>query len=374
MNVQINPDCCISIKNKKSNQQCKNKKRPNSEFCGVHQKARIVIKITDLYSPNHDKKIDKKSDKKSDKGEFLSESDILNCNNFNKLTITSLKTTIGKLNLWQAYGSNYTSNSKRCLFNHLFKYYSLLSHYRQNLLNIIKIQARIRGYLVRRRNKCINDEDFFTLEGKYDIPEIYFFSYVDNNGFEYCFDIRSFNKILETHPINPYTLAPIPDYAIGKFKTKILYLQSKNINFLIERDKLPPEKEFEQKVIEIFHKYDMLDNYTNHLWFMRLSHYQLKELYKRAEDIWNYRAELTSMQKCRIVKDGMAFNINLYEISKFPNHKKRELQLILLKEMDRFVTEGVDESEKKLGALLILSALTQVSPDAAEALPHLVDI
>lgn len=368
MNVQINPNYCISLKNKKSNQQCGNKRRPNSDFCGIHQKAKIVVKITDLHSSN----LPILSSKKIEKVEFLDENDILNCSDFNKLKISSLKNTISKLNLWQSYEISYIS--KRSLFNNLFKYYSTLKHYQQNLQKIIKIQSHIRGYLVRRRNKCINDEDFFTLEGKYEIPEIYFFSYIDANNFEYCFDVRSFNKILETHPINPYTLIAIPDYVINKFKIKIAYLQTRNISFSIEKDKLSPEKEFEQKVIDIFHKYDMLDNYTNHLWFIRLSHHQLKELYKRAEDIWNYRAELSNDQKSRIVKDGIAFNISLSEISRFPYHKKRELQLILLSEIDRFVTEGVNETEKKLGALLILSALVQVSNDAADALPHLANI
>jgi hypothetical protein len=50
------------------------------------------------------------------------------------------------------------------------------------------------------------------------------------------------------------------------------------------------------------------------------------------------------------------------------------MQNVLLDEFTRFITEGINRDEKKLGAILILSGLVEISSEAAEALPHLVQI
>ena len=38
------------------------------------------------------------------------------------------------------------------------------------------------------------------------------------------------------------------------------------------------------------------------------------------------------------------------------------------------ISNGIDINEKKLGAILVLSALVEVSPEAFEAMPHLAQI
>ena len=40
--------------------------------------------------------------------------------------------------------------------------------------------------------------------------------------------------------------------------------------------------------------------------------------------------------------------------------------------MDR--SNGIDINEKKLGAILVLSSIVEISVDAANALPHLVQV
>ena len=59
-------------------------------------------------------------------------------------------------------------------------------------------------------------------------------------------------------------------------------------------------------------------------------------------------------------------------LAKLPS--KLALQNIVLREMDRFISEGINREEKKLGAMLMLTALVEVSNEAAQALPHLVQI
>jgi hypothetical protein len=116
----------------------------------------------------------------------------------------------------------------------------------------------------------------------------------------------------------------------------------------------------------------MLDNYTNHEWFKNLNLHQLIHLYALMEDIWNYRSSMTLQSKKKIIKNGIIFSIPIHIIKQEKSIIK--MQNILLDEFTRLITEGVDREEKKLGAILILTGLVEISADAADALPHLLQI
>jgi hypothetical protein len=76
--------------------------------------------------------------------------------------------------------------------------------------------------------------------------------------------------------------------------------------------------------------------------------------------------------KKRIVHNGVVFNIPIFEIAY--TKSKMRLQTILLNEFDRMISEGINRDEKKLGAMLILTGLVEVSYEAADALPHLIQV
>lgn len=349
---------CVATKNKKSDLQCPYKKcKDSAEFCGVHMKSKSPRRyklIPDPPSISH----------KTLQQKIYSIKEIFNCINIGYLAYPILKHTAESLNI------PYNDRSKKEL------YYAILEQYKNDnpkyIQNIVKIQSLIRRYLVYRRKKCVNNEDFFTLDDKYEITEKYFFSYTDDNNFTYFFDIRSLIKLLETTKCNPYTNKPFSEKDIEKINRKIKYLRDKGIKLNVEKDKKTPEQEFNHFVIDVFHKFDLLDNYTDHNWFLNLSLSQLKKLYRIAEDIWNYRSELTNYQKSKIVSNGKAFIIPNYIVDNYGHMQKRKLQYIILNEFNRFVTEGTDINEKKLGAMLMLSALVETSNEAAEALPYLI--
>jgi hypothetical protein len=48
------------------------------------------------------------------------------------------------------------------------------------------------------------------------------------------------------------------------------------------------------------------------------------------------------------------------------------LQNIILNDFKKLISEGIDREEKKLGAILILTGLVEVSYEAANALTHLI--
>jgi len=116
----------------------------------------------------------------------------------------------------------------------------------------------------------------------------------------------------------------------------------------------------------------MLDNYTSHTWFNNLSLNDLIKLYTILEDIWNYRLGMTRESRRNILpnSNGNAFMISYNFIKRIKN--KLNIQDILLTEIDKFISDGINRDERKLGAMIILSGLVEVSDEAADGLPHLV--
>ena len=87
------------------------------------------------------------------------------------------------------------------------------------------------------------------------------------------------------------------------------------------------------KAHHIFHRIDILGNYTDVNWFLDLNLYQLKTLYKEAEDIWNYRAQhLTAEIKRKHIPNNDAFKLKPYKINAMTN--KLQIQNIILDEFN----------------------------------------
>lgn len=376
--LNINLLKCMSIKNKKSSIQCTRNRINNTEYCGYHNRAKNITRVDNLLIKNNKiahsniKIIDKDTTIKNNITKKIYDySDIINCNNITNLTVQNLKYTIKMLNSINI--SPLIDKTKRGMYNNLLYYYQTMDYYNKKINKITIVQRYIKQYFYKKRLKCINEYDLYTIESKMDIPLYYYFDMTDENKNTYFFDIRTFNKILlDNNPTNPYTLLPISKDIIHNFTKKKNYLLKRGLSFNFEKDKISTEQEFTHRMVDIFHKFDMLDNYTDHRWFENLNLNQLKRLYKKAEDIWNYRSQLTIEQKKRIVSSGKAFDISMEYIYHINNKQKRKLQNIILNEFERFSTEGQDINEKKLGTMLILTALVEVSPEAANGLPHLV--
>ena len=116
----------------------------------------------------------------------------------------------------------------------------------------------------------------------------------------------------------------------------------------------------------------MLDNYTDHKWFSDLNLKSLINLYIKTEDIWNYRSLLSESAKKNIIGDHKIFLIPIIRIQQ--EKSKLKMQKILIKYFDIMISNGIDINEKKLGAILVLSGLVEVSHEASLGLPHLIQI
>ena len=301
-------------------------------------------------------------------------------NKFNGfIYVKDIKFTLKKYNLD-------SKGKKDLLLERLTNFYKNIYRYEKYLDYITKIQALFKGILVRSRlklkgpgflnkNLCNNEEDFYTFENKNEIKDEYFFSYRDSDGFIYFYDVRSLSKLLESSKINPYNMKEIPIDAIDKLQKRVEYMKNKKIDIYHEKPKLNPKQQFNNKVLTIFQKIDMLNAFaggTQVEWFHNLSFIQLKQLYKSLEDIWNYRSEINEQQKRDIVPLNNVFKYNMSKVMNLSSNYKLKLQNILLDEIDKLISSSPSKIHRSTGCYYVLIALVEVSPECANQMPWLI--
>lgn len=330
---------CAAIK--KNNVPCKLKRLKTSDYCGIHSRFK-----------KHSNEISKKPS--------ITIEDLNNIHFPKHISLIIDYKDLEKYGLIEKYKYD------KIFWN---QYLQMINYYQSHIKKIVKVQSCIRRYLVLRRKWAINDEDLYSNESKYDIKNIYYFDYCESQKYHYCFDIRTFKMIMEKgNKNNPYTLRPIETSQINKYKRKIDYLLNNSVKLEYKQPKINKKQKFETYVLSIFQKIDMLNNYTDHNWFLDLNIYQLKKFYRILSNIWFN--ELSSEQRNCIVNDGFVFNLDIDYINSLTN--KLKLQNLILNDMDRMVSESQNIEERKLGAWLLLTALVMVSEKAAYALPYLI--
>ena len=256
---------------------------------------------------------------------------------------------------------------KNYYFNEYLKFYNTLKNYLNDTDKIIKIQSLqrknyikknifLRGVGFLNRQKCSNNEDFFTYEDKNEIPEIYFISYKDSKDFIWCFDIRSFIKLLEHGPINPYTRVEFPSEILVRCESIKQLLKRKNIVLDYNSEIIKERKNnIKQITVDLFSEIEISGYDCDIKWFLGLNIIQLKKLYKILEDIWNYRAMLSQEAKNNIVPpNGRVFTTRVQDVMRITN--KRELQQLIINEVCKFKT-AVTSSDRNIGFMYFLMGL-----------------
>jgi len=333
---------CISIKsNKLLNERC-NRKATKGNLCGIHFRSKNPIIYEDLKKSIYTLK---------------------NIPNYNNCDKKLLKTSISY------YKILHHSNESRYLYNELISY---LNDESINKKNSILIQKNVRRYLIQQLKSCVNQEDFYSLDNILSIPFEYIYILKYEN-IKYCFDIRSLNEYFKTKSskfLNPYNNIPFSEIDLININYKIKKYENKH-SFKIKQDILSPRQLHNQHILSVFQHFDNLGFILNIVWFTKLKFEQLKILYKKCEDIWNYRSQLTNEQKLGIVHNGNLFTIPIVTINRMKHYKDKELRNIILIEFNRAVTEGSSDANRKLGAILMLTGFAEVSNDVMNSYPWL---
>ena len=320
----------------------------------------------------------------------IDDSNVIIPNIKNYYEITKYNYNVQQLkNFAKKYNLKIGGNKKE-LTTRLFTFLHLSSY-------IIKIQKIYRGHLQRKynliqgpgsknRNLCTNNTDFITMEELKNLDQHQFFSYMDEDGFIYGFDIASIYNVIFKNGIvknghktcggqNPYNRIFFSDKVIKNIKifirlSKLLHF---DFNLVIEDDlsNIPNEKIIELRALKLFQEINALGNYSDASWFLSLNRNQLVKFIRELVDIWQYRAQLSFSVKrniCPPIGDPFR-NLSFSYISSEPD--LNNVKKVLLEVLEKLVFLGIDHDSKSLGAYYVLGALTIVNETAAIALPWL---
>ena len=370
---------CISIKNSKlSSKQCLNK-RKYGEFCGKHKDGKCKMRYDVYYESCKNKKqnIENLNQKNNDNKSEIKKKETLEniIENINRLSKRKIILYLKKYNI------SYKNKSKVYLRQTLEFLLTTISYYKNYIPQIITIQKNYRKKYINDiyglnsfvRKNITNDVDPILLLDIKDIPFHQLFTFKDNN-FTYGFHIYSISTLINNKQPNPYNRNIFSNKTIQNVKKRLRYMDKHNISIKNGETiyHLTPIQEITSRVVTLFQKIDELDNYTDVDWFLNLCVIQLKKFYLWGYEIWNYCYHAPIHERKRIrPPNGNAFH-KKHLLSKYNEKNKISLQNFILDELEKFIMNNISsKEEKKIGAWLILTALTRASNLAAIALPHL---
>jgi hypothetical protein len=400
--VFYDPNKCMSIRARHQNIQCCYDKKPNSDYCGIHTRSQNIVRIDSILGaqPIQAAPVDapmaapvaeeelvvpppvqvqeavqalikkKKLSSKQNKTDIYTYHDI------------KAKTKINNEKLERScefYGIAYDEETPRNSYKALKRVImKRVEPYLSHEISIIAIQRIFKGWNIRRRRNCNNKEDCGTMDSLFEIPIQYYIDYKDEEGFTHGFDIRSLHMIMaEANPINPFTQKQLILGASGKnffekYMKKMTAVKEKEGAVKFDSPKLTKEQRFNQTLVRVFQKIDMLGHYTDIAWFQNMTLYDLNKFYTGAYDIFAFRAQLSPEVRRKIVRDGILFQNFIGNMHHIQERNKHILQYEILREIERILDEGEDRDSKILGITLVLTVLVECSYAAAMALPHLV--
>ena len=252
-------------------------------------------------------------------------------------------------------------------------------------LAMTRVRMRGPALFLTKRKLCVNDTDFYTLEPISEIEPTNFYSYQDDKGLVYGFDVKSLQMMYESQGsiMNPYNRFEFSGRSLHHIKTLIGKPKNRSDAEaeleIFERMYELRTRSLETRITDLFYEIDRLGNYTVSSWFSRLSREQSLYMYKRIRALWNYRAGLEDDTKRAICPffDPFTFRLGRYT-GVLNSERERTLTEIDCRKMcvilmENLIYTGRDDITKNLMTAHILSALTLVSADAKNALPWLYD-
>jgi hypothetical protein len=245
---------------------------------------------------------------------------------------------------------------------------------------VFLIRVKRQGPFVMMPELCENQNDICTLDSVVSIPLLYRWTYIDLNKHRWIFDIRSLSMLRSQDSkkilLNPYTREEIPSKYFENFQMRCAQLRNQKYCLLHINDAdLTEEQLHHQSILDISMKYDVLGYHISLEWLNNLNLIESYTFYYELWDLWNYRLDLPSSIKRRVVpgwnKDDLLFKWSPLEI-KNKRDKKWWLKNIL-SILSRLVSAELKE-HKTLGALYGMTALAIASPVVRENYPWLVEI
>ena len=230
------------------------------------------------------------------------------------------------------------------------------------------------GPLLWFRELSNNPCDFFSSDQVTDIPMGDIVSFA-SKSIGYIMDIKSAISLvahatkLQTPPLNPFNREQLPAIFLERINRHTKKSGWKTLTPMSRTQIMS------LAVTDLFRIMEDMGNYTDPLWFLDLNALQLQRFYIELIDIWKYRAELSPIDRLRIVPDsngyGNPFTVSVSSIRKF--QQLDVLREILIATCKKLITSAVVRADRHLGTMYVLGALSIVSPAAGAGNPWLVE-
>lgn len=230
--------------------------------------------------------------------------------------------------------------------------------------------ARRAGPLLWFRAESNNPFDFFSTEPIEEIPMKDFVSFVDA-GKGYCMDSKSALSLLEhaaktgEQPLNPFNRAVLPNLFLRRMS---FHTGGKGWGTIQPVSDL---QKFALATTDLFRLVEDLGYYSDPSWFLELSRQQLQRLYVELADIWFHRAALSVDDRRRIVPGNSPFGVPVHTALFM---QQKALRPMLLNTCRALISSATARSDKQLGTMYLLGAMSIISAGASVAYPWLYDM
>ena len=225
------------------------------------------------------------------------------------------------------------------------------------------------------RSLCHNSTELASFEPLNDVPRDYFFVIKDSKRF-WGFDIRTLLLQYEScgHLENPYTKEPSESQTVERFRRHVAILrQSKKSVKYDEVADLTANQSWNLRSLDVCLRLDMLGYRVATQWFTELDIVGQRALYTRLFELWTEQLGLTHAQRERIVPEHLTnklFKVQPHVLvmkSTMDSMRRTNLNVI-----ERLISSAEAESDRTLGAMYTVIALSEVSAACRNAYPWLI--
>jgi hypothetical protein len=243
---------------------------------------------------------------------------------------------------------------------------------------IYKTIVSLRGPAYLKRKLCTNENDFLTGDTMQEVEWNQFFSFTDNEGFVFGFDILAICALINKcergkDVLNPYNRKPIAGEVIQKLwrLVKLCNMTKMYVTTNIRKPSAQP-KSIQSRVTDIFMCFDSL-GYTNPNWFFELNNHMLCRFLRELSDIFFYRSQCSVEMRRQICPpSGDPFRNFTQILYGEPNMYNMDmLRNVVVTIMENMIFRALNDDAKMMGCSYVLCSFTLVNNNAAIALPWL---
>ena len=227
------------------------------------------------------------------------------------------------------------------------------------------------------RSLCHNDSELASFEPLNTIPRAYFFAIRDSSRI-WGFDIRTLVIQYEQDGKleNPYTKEQCSPETVEQFRKHVENLRRwKMPTHYTNITDLTPKQSWNLRVLDMCLRLDMLGYRIATKWFIDIDLTQQKRLYNALYHIWYEQDEISDSLRETIVPGSSTEQGKLFKWSPDTILVKNDMDSVRrtnLNVIERLISSASQQSDRTLGAMYSVMALSKVSYRCRSAYPWLL--